>query len=114
MGQVEEEPGEERQRQLGEPGEQMKGEREVWVGAEMKGVDSTGTAEQEGWEVELQGPELGSGGEVGQVELVEAECHRLIPHYCPLHCLQGAESVHAHGHWREHVSVNEQELQDQV
>lgn len=46
----------------------------------MKGVDWAGTEGQEGWEVELLGPELGSGDAGGQGELREEECHRVTPH----------------------------------
>lgn len=63
-----------------QPVEQMKGEREVRVQGQMKGVDWTGTVEQEGWEVELLGPVWGSGGAGVQVELGEAGCHRVTPH----------------------------------
>lgn len=56
------------------------GERGEMVGGEMKRVDLRGTAGQEGWEVELLAPELGSEGVGGRQELVEAECHRGIPH----------------------------------
>lgn len=50
---------------------QMKSERRVKVGGETKVVDLTGTEGQEGWEVELLGPALGSGVAEGQWELGE-------------------------------------------
>ncbi len=123
--QVEEELAEEQQGLLGlggQPVVQMMGERGERVGGEMKGVDWTGTEGQEGWEVELLGPESGSGGVGGQGELGEEECHRVTPHLLPLHLLQGAGSVHAHwhghehghGHGHENESEQGQELQDQV
>lgn len=81
--QVEEELAEEQQGLLGLGGQlvaQMKGERGVRVGGEMKGVDWTGTEGQEGSEVELLGPELGSGCAGGQGELGAEECNRVTPH----------------------------------
>lgn len=81
--QVQEELGEEQQGLVGLEGQsvvQMTGERGERVEGEMKGVDWTGTEGQEGWEVELLVPELGSGGVGGQRELGEEECHRVTPH----------------------------------
>ena len=64
----------------GQPGGQMMREMGERVGGEMMGVDWTGTEGQEGWEVELLVPELGSGGAGVQREQGEEECHRVIPH----------------------------------
>lgn len=64
----------------GQPGVQMMCEMGERVGGEMKRVDWTGTEGQEGWEVELLMPELGSGGAGGQRAQGEEECHRVIPH----------------------------------
>lgn len=81
--QVEEELGVERKGLRGLGGlqvVQMKSERGVRMGGEMKGVDWTGTVGQEGWEVELPEPGRGSGGVEGQEEPGEEGCHRATPH----------------------------------
>lgn len=78
--QVEKEPAEERQGLMGQLAGQTKGERAEKMGGGMKGADWTGTAGQEGWEVELPGPGLGSEGAGGQVELEEEACHKVTPH----------------------------------
>lgn len=80
--QVEEELAEEQRDLLGLGGQplvQMQGEREVKEGGEWKEVGWRGTVGQEGWEVELRGRGLGSGGVVDQGELGEG-CHRVTPH----------------------------------
>lgn len=80
---VEEELAEEQQGLPGLVGQlvaQMKGERGVRLGGEMKGVDWTGIEGLAGSEVELLGPDLGSGCVGGRGELGAEECNRVTPH----------------------------------
>lgn len=89
----------------GQPGrwEQEAGQTtgERVVGRETTEVDWKGTVvQEEGWQVGVLVPDLGSGGAGGQQGLAEEGCHRGRPHWLLARCLQGAGNVHVPGHWR--------------
>lgn len=77
---VEEELAEGQQRWMGLAGQLVVQMTDARLGQERKEVGLTGTEVQEGWEVAVPGPRLGSGVEVGQGEVVEEEYRKVTLH----------------------------------